>query len=91
MTLRDSSGATRLVLLQGTLATTPASVSAVAAPDRSNLGKIAMSKVIIPATGGIRGMILLAAGLLPSRRLALDLRNIQKTGNLPRIRTSGAI
>ncbi len=68
LTLRDSSGTTRLVLLDGTLTTTPASLNTVAAPDRSNLSKIAMIEVTIPAVAGVLGLVLLAAGLLVSRR-----------------------
>lgn len=68
LTLRDSGGATRLVLLHGTLTTTPASVRTVAATDRSNLGKAAMIKDIIPATAGVIALILLAAGLLTAGR-----------------------
>lgn len=68
LTLRDSGGTTRLVLLHGTLTTTPASVRMVAAPDRSNLRKATMIKDIIPATAGILALVLLGAGLLLSRR-----------------------
>jgi hypothetical protein len=67
LTLRDSSGTTRLVLLHGTLTTTPASVTTVAAPDRSNLRKAAMIDLILPVIAGVIGLILLAAGLLVGR------------------------
>jgi len=68
LTLRDSSGATRLVLLRGHLTTTPASVRTVAAPDRTSLGKIALFCTVIPLAALILGLVLLAAGLALSRR-----------------------
>lgn len=68
LTLRDDSGVTRLVLFDGRLTTTPASVRTVAASDRADLRKIGLITGIIPLTGLILGILLLAAGLLLRRR-----------------------
>lgn len=68
LTLRDSTGATKLVLLHGRLTTTPESVRAVAAPDRSNLAKAHLIDSVIPASAGLLGLILLSGGLLVGRR-----------------------
>jgi len=70
LTLRDSSGVTRLVLLRGTLTTTPASVRTVSAPDRANLARFHLIGTVIPLAAGILGIVLLAAAawLLAGRR-----------------------
>jgi Porin PorA len=68
LTLQDSSGATRLVLFQGHLTTTPASVRTVAAPDRVNVTKIHLMGTVIPITGGALGLVLLAIGIMLRRR-----------------------
>jgi len=78
LTLRDSSGATKLVLLRGTLTTTPASVRTVAAPDRANLARIHLIGTVIPLAMGILGIILLAAAawLLARRRPGTEAEDI---------------
>jgi Porin PorA len=63
-TLEDSSGVTRLLPYRGTLTSTPASVSTVAAADRSSLDKIHAIKFTVPLVGIIVGVVLLVVGLL---------------------------
>lgn len=67
ITLQDSTGATRLVLFAGNLASTPASVSSSVATDKSGVTKIQLVEVILPITAGLLGIILLAIGLVLSR------------------------
>ena len=67
LTLRDDTGATQLVLLDGTLSTTPASVSASADTDRGRLTKIHLIEIILPIVGLLVGIILVVVGLVLSR------------------------
>jgi hypothetical protein len=67
-TLQDASGATRLVIYQGDLASTPGNISTVAAADQSDLLRIQLVEIIIPISAGVVGLILLIAGLLLGRR-----------------------
>jgi len=67
-TLQDSSGATRLVIYQGDLASTPGNIATVAAADQSDLLRIQLVEVIVPISAGVIGLILLIAGLLLGRR-----------------------
>ena len=72
ITLQDSTGATRLVLLDGTLASTAASVRNGIATDKSYRTKIQLVKVILPIVAVIIGVIALAAGLVLSRSRTED-------------------
>jgi hypothetical protein len=67
-TLQDSSGATRLVIFQGDLASTPGNISTVAAADQSDALRIQLVEIILPISAGLIGLILLIAGLLLGRR-----------------------
>ncbi|SRR5579875_48751 len=67
-TLQDSSGATRLVLFDGDLTSTPASVAASAASDNSNANQIRFVEIWGPLGAGILGLILLVAGLVLAAR-----------------------
>jgi len=79
LTLRDTTGATKMVLLRGQLVTTPASVRIVSAPDRKNLRTIAMIGTEIPLTAGILGIALLATGFgLSLRRRPGDTGPVQE-------------
>ncbi len=66
-TLQDSTGTTRLVLLEANFKTTPASVAASVSIDNSGRSKIALLEVIIPIVAGVLGIILLVVGLVLSR------------------------
>ncbi len=63
LTLRDNSGVTKLVLFDGRLTTTPASLREVADLDRTGLSKINMITTTIPLAGLILGVLLLGLGL----------------------------
>lgn len=67
LTLRDSSGATQLVLFDGTLSSTPASVQASVAHDGSYLLKANLIAIILPLIGLVVGIILIVVGLVLSR------------------------
>lgn len=66
LTLTDSSGATKLVVFQGDMTTTPASVQAVAASDRSTRNKIHLIENTLPLVVGIIGVVLFIAGIVVS-------------------------
>lgn len=63
VTLKDSTGATRLVLLQGTLSVTPQSVQDAVSTVNSAHTKIALVQDIGPVVGVILGIILLVVGI----------------------------
>jgi Porin PorA len=67
LTLRDSSGATQLVLFDGTLSSTPASVRDAVGLDGSYLLKIHLLEIILPIIGLVAGIILIVVGLVLSR------------------------
>jgi hypothetical protein len=67
LTLQDNTGATVLVLFDGHLASTPASVASSVAADNSKLLKIHLIEIILPIAGVLLGIILLVAGLVLSR------------------------
>jgi hypothetical protein len=71
-TLQDNTGATQLVLFDGTLASTPASIASSVATDKSDDTKIALVEVILPIVGLLVGIILLVVGLVLSRSRAED-------------------
>jgi Porin PorA len=62
--LQDSTGAQRLVLLDGTLKFTPQSITTVVNIDKSARTKIALLDVILPLVGGVVGLILLVIGIV---------------------------
>ncbi|HUA28922.1 MAG TPA: porin PorA family protein, partial [Streptosporangiaceae bacterium] len=64
VTLRDSTGATRLVGTNFTATTTPASVQAVVNKDVSGRNTINLASVTLPLIGLIVGLVLLLAGIL---------------------------
>jgi hypothetical protein len=71
-TLRDSTGTTRLVLLNADFKTTPASVAASVQTDKDATTKISVLNVIIPIVAGLIGLILLVLGLILSRGMPED-------------------
>ncbi len=66
-TLQDSTGATKLVLLDANLKTTPASVASGVSTDNSGRSEISLLKLILPIVAGVIGLILLVVGLVLSR------------------------
>jgi|SRR5215472_3912258 len=66
-TLQDSTGTTRLVLLQADFKTTPASVASNVSTDNSGTTKINALNVIVPIVSGLLGIILVVVGLVLSR------------------------
>jgi hypothetical protein len=72
ITLQDSTGATRLVLLAGDLASTPASVRSSTASDQRYMNEINLLKVIGPIVGIVLGIILLVIGLVLGRSRTQD-------------------
>ncbi len=66
--LQDSSGATRLVLLNADFQTTPASVTANVSTDNGGATKISLAEVTVPIVGLLLGVVFLIAGLVLSRR-----------------------
>jgi Porin PorA len=64
ITLEDSTGAQRLVLLDGTLKFTPQSIQTVVNTDNSARTKIGLLTVILPLAGGVIGLILLVTGIV---------------------------
>jgi hypothetical protein len=63
VSLKDSTGTTRLVLLKGTLVTTPESVQALVNLTNSGHPKIQLINVIGPLVGLLLGVMLLATGI----------------------------
>jgi Porin PorA len=64
ITLQDSTGAQRLVLLDGTLKFTPQSIQTVVNLDNSARGKIQLLEVILPLVAGVLGLIALVTGIV---------------------------
>jgi DUF3068 family protein len=64
ITLQDSTGAQRLVLLDGTLKFTPQSIQAVVNIDNSARTKIGLLTVVLPLVFGVVGLILLVTGIV---------------------------
>jgi hypothetical protein len=61
--LEDGTGATRLILLQGELASTPQSISAAVSDIRSDRTKIALVEETGPIVGVVLGILLLVIGI----------------------------
>jgi len=74
VTLRDSSGAQALVLLDAYLAATPASVNGLVGLDNSQRNKKFAVSTLLPLVTGILGVILLIAGILLARRPREDVK-----------------
>jgi hypothetical protein len=68
VTLRDAAGAQRLLLFDGVLATTPASIAAAVALDRPGRGELSLLEVIIALAAGLAGIVALVTGILLARR-----------------------
>jgi hypothetical protein len=73
LTLEDSTGAQALLLLDANFAATKASVDSVVALDNSGRSKVSLVTTILPLAAGILGVILLAAGILLSRKPREDI------------------
>ncbi len=73
LTLRDSSGATALVLFDAYLVATPASVNGLVALDNSQRSKMFAVTKLLPLVTGILGVILLIVGILLARRPREDV------------------
>lgn len=65
--LTDSSGKQVLNLMHATFVTTPASVAAAVQTARSDDARISVVRVLLPATLGLAGIILLLIGVLMAR------------------------
>ncbi len=63
VTLKDSTGATRLVLLQGKLASTPQTIQAEVNTSNSARVKIQLVQIIGPLVGLLLGLVLLIIGI----------------------------
>ena len=63
VSLKDSTGATRLVLLQGTLASTPQTIQAEVNNSNSYHAKIQLVQIIGPLVGLLLGLVLLVIGI----------------------------
>ena len=81
LTLRDSSGATALVLFDAYLAATPGSVNALVALDNSQRSKMSLVTRVLPLVTGILGVILLIVGILLARRPREDLEAGRSAGS----------
>jgi hypothetical protein len=66
--LGGSSGSSVLNLLSGTFTTTPASVAAAVRTAKHYDAEISVVSVIIPATGGLAGVIILIIGIILGRQ-----------------------
>jgi hypothetical protein len=64
LTLEDSTGATKLVILNGTLKFTPQSVHTVVGLDNTARSELSLVEVILPLILGALGLIALAAGIV---------------------------
>lgn len=64
LTLEDSTGATKLVILDGTLKFTPQSVHTVVGLDNTARNELALVDVILPVVLGVLGLIALVAGIV---------------------------
>lgn len=72
LTLQDTTGAQRLLLFDGALASTPPSVNAAAHTDGSARNEIALLEVILPLVCGLLGIVALIAGIVLARRRPED-------------------
>lgn len=68
ITLQDSTGTQRLVLLDGTLKFTPQSIRTVVNIDNSARSKIQLLTFILPLVGGVVGLVLLITGVVLALR-----------------------
>jgi hypothetical protein len=73
VTLKDSSGAQTLVLLDAYLVATPASVNGLVALDNSQRNKKFAVSTLLPVVTGILGVILLIVGIVLARRPREDV------------------
>ena len=89
LTLRDSSGATALVLFDAYLAATPASVNALVALDNSQRSKVSLVTRVLPLVTGILGVVLLIVGILLARRPREDLEAGRSAGS-PELAAAGS-
>jgi hypothetical protein len=64
LVLEDTTGAQRLVLLDGSLVMTPQSVSKVVKLDRSGRSEYSLLVTVIPLVAGLVGLVLLIAGIV---------------------------
>lgn len=64
LTLEDSTGVTRLVILNGTLNFTPQSLHTVVGLDNTARSEVALIEVILPLVLGVVGLILLVVGIV---------------------------
>jgi Porin PorA len=64
VTLEDSAGTTRLVVLNGTLKFTPASVNTVVGLDRTARGELQLVEFILPLVLGLVGLAALVTGIV---------------------------
>lgn len=64
ITLEDSTGTQRLVLLDGSLDFTPQSIQIVVNLDNSARGKVQLLEVILPLVAGVVGLIALITGIV---------------------------
>ena len=64
ITLEDSTGAQRLVLLDGRLDFTPQSIQTVVNLDNSARSKVQLLEVILPLVAGVVGLIALVTGIV---------------------------
>jgi hypothetical protein len=79
--LVDSSGKAVLNLLQGTFATVPASVAAAVHTAKSYDAKVFVVTVIVPATVGLAGIIVLLIGVIMARtRRESDYEDLTAAG-----------
>jgi hypothetical protein len=68
VTIQDATGAHRLLLFDGVLATTPPSIRAAVALDNTGRSELTLLRVIIPLACGLAGIVALVAGILLARR-----------------------
>jgi Porin PorA len=64
LTLEDSTGATKLVILDGTLNFTPQSVHTVVGLDNTARSELSLVEVVLPLVLGVVGLIALVAGIV---------------------------
>jgi|HubBroStandDraft_2_1064218.scaffolds.fasta_scaffold125005_2 hypothetical protein len=64
LTLADSAGATKLVILDGTLKFTPPSIHTVVGLDNTARSELSLLNVILPVVLGVLGLIALVAGIV---------------------------
>ena len=67
LTLQDSTGAQRLLLLNGTLKFTPASIQTVVGLDNSAHSKLQLLEIILPLVAGLLGLAVLVIGIVMVR------------------------